>query len=137
MAENNGMVYMSVTTKSILLTTTLLILGLLTFVVPIDAQANSQDLLMTNMEIHVELDNDCSTIVILETEFSNLGSTSLTSFDLRVDVRGLQVNEATINDSIVETTVASKDNFVIVSIYPDTTISVGGQGKLDLNFTTL
>jgi len=128
---------MSIKTKSILFTTLLLILGLLTFAVPIDAQADSQDLLMTNMKIHAELDTDCSTIVILETEFSNQGSTSLTSFDLRVDVRGLQVNEATINGSIAETSVASKDNFVIVTIYPDAAISVGGQGKLVLNFTTL
>ena len=128
---------MSVTTKSMLFAATILVLSLLSFATPIDAQADPQDLLMTNMKIHAELGTDCSTIVILTTGFSNVGSTSLTSFDIRVDVRGLQVNKATINGSIVETTVTSRDNFVIVSIFPNTTISAGGQGNLVLNFTTI
>jgi len=126
---------MPVTTKSLQFAALLLIVCFLAFTVSIDAQSDSQDLLMTNMKIHAELGNDCSTIIILETGFSNLGSTGLTSFDLRVDVRELQVNEATINGSIVETTVTSRENFVIVSIFPDTTILVGGKGNLILNFT--
>jgi len=132
---NCEMVYMPVTTKSLQFAALLLIVCFLAFTVSIDAQSDSQDLLMTNMKIHAELGNDCSTIIILETGFSNLGSTGLTSFDLRVDVRELQVNEATINGSIVETTVTSRENFVIVSIFPDTTILVGGKGNLILNFT--
>ena len=134
---NDEMVYMSVTMKSTIFAAILLILSFVTFAVPIDAQSDSQDLLMTNMKIHAELGIDCSTIIILETGFSNLGSTSLTSFDLRVDVRGLQVNEATINGSIVETTVTSRDNFVIVTIFPSTSILAGNQGNLMLNFTTI
>ena len=128
---------MSVTTKGMLFVTTLLVLSLLSFAAPIDAQAGAQDLLMTNMKIHAELGTDCNTSIILETGFSNMGSTGLTSFDLRVDVRGLQVNEATINGSSVETTVRSVDNYVLVTISTNTPIPVGAQGYLFLNFTTL
>ncbi|MGY5859280.1 MAG: MarR family transcriptional regulator [Candidatus Thorarchaeota archaeon] len=127
---------MSVTTKSMLFATTLLILGLLAFAIPIDAQADSQDLLMTNMKIHAQLGTDCGTNILLETRFSNIGSTDLTSFDLRIDVRGLQVVEATINGTVVETTARSQDNYVIVTIFTNPTIPVGAQGNLFLNFTT-
>jgi len=127
---------MTVTTKSTLLVATLLVLSLLSFATPIDAQADSQDLLMTNMRIHAELGTDCDTIIILETGFTNVGSAELGSFDLRIDVRGLQVNEATINGSSVESTVRSIDNFVVISISPNITILAGSQGSLFLNFTT-
>jgi len=127
---------MTVTTKSTLLVATLLVLSLLSFATPIDAQADSQDLLMTNMRIHAELGTDCDTTIILETGFTNVGSAELGSFDLRIDVRGLQVNEATINGSSVESTVRSIDNFVVISISPNITILAGSQGSLFLNFTT-
>ncbi len=127
---------MKVITKSTLLVATLLVLSLLSFAIPSDAQVDPQDLLMTNMRIHAELGTDCDTYIILETGFKNLGSTEISSFDLRIDVRGLQVSEATINGSSVESTVQSIDNFVVVSIFPNTTILAGSQGNLYLNFTT-
>ncbi|MCJ7818059.1 MAG: MarR family transcriptional regulator [Candidatus Thorarchaeota archaeon] len=127
---------MSNTTKSTLLIASFIILTLLSLSSPIDAQAGSQNLLMTNMKIHAELGMDCDTTILLETGFINVGSTEFNSFDLRVDVRGLQVNEATINESIVDTTVQSIDNYVIVSIFPNSPIPVGTQGNLYLNFTT-
>jgi len=127
---------MKITTKSTLLVTTLLFLSLLSFATPIDAQVDSQDLLMTNMKIHAALGTDCDTTIILETDFTNLGSTELSTLDLRIDVRGLQVNDATINGSSVESTVQSIDNFVVISISPNITILPGSQGNLYLNFTT-
>lgn len=127
---------MPITTRSTLLVTTLLVLSLLAFAMPIDAQVDSQDLLMTNMRIHAELGTDCDTTITLDSGFTNLGSTEISSFDLRIDVRGLQVNEATINGLYVESTVQSIDNYVVISISPNATIVAGSQGNLYLNFTT-
>jgi len=127
---------MSITTRGTLIVGTILVLILLSIATPIDAQADTQDLLMTNMRIHAELGIDCDTAIILETGFTNVGSTEISSFDIRIDVRGLQVNEATVNGSSVESTVQSIDNFVVVSIFPNTTILAGSQGNLFLNFTT-
>jgi uncharacterized membrane protein len=104
---------------------------------PIDAQSDPQRLLMTNMNIRAELGIDCDTIVLLSTEFTNTGSIEIDTIDLRVDVRGLQVNDATINGSSVDTSVNSKDNFVIVTVFPNTTIPVDAIGTLFLNFTTM
>lgn len=127
---------MKVTTKSTLLVATLLVISLLSFATPIDAQADTQDLMMTNMRIHAELGTGCDTTIILETGFTNVGSTELDSIDLRIDVRGLQVSEVTINGTPVQSTVQTIDNFVVVSISPNTTILAGSQGNLFLNFTT-
>lgn len=133
---NSEMVYMSVRTKRMLFATTLLILSLVSFPTPIDAQTDSQELLMTNMKIYAELETDCDATILLETGFTNIGGAEISSFDLRVDVRGLQINAATINGSSIDTTVSSIDNFVVVSIFPNTTIPVGARGTFFLNFTT-
>ena len=122
--------------KSTLLVTALLTLSLLASSTPIDAQTDSQNLLMTNMKIHAELIPDCNTTILLETEFINLDSTEISSFDIRVDVRGLYVNEATINGSQVETITRARDNYVVVSILTDPAIPIDGRGYLFLNFTT-
>ncbi len=122
--------------KSTLFAAALLIVGLLASSTPIDAQTDSQNLLMTNMNIHADLIPDCNTTILLETEFTNLDSTAISSFGIRVDVRWLYVNEATINGSTVETITRSIDNYVIVSFLPDTAIPVDGRGNLFLNFTT-
>jgi len=127
---------MSVTTKRMLFATTLLILSLVSIPVPIDAQADSQELLMTNMRIYAELGTDCDTIILLETEFTNIDGLGISAFGLRVDVRELQINAATINGSSVATSVNSIDNFVLVTIFPNVTIPVGASGTFFLNFTT-
>ncbi len=128
---------MSITTKRIAFVSIFLVLSLFTIANPIDAQSDAQRLLMTNMNIRAELGIDCDTIVILSTEFTNIGTGNINAFDLRVDVRGLQVNYATINGTSVDTSVNSKDNFVIVTIFPNTTIPTDGFGILFLNFTTM
>jgi len=127
---------MSVTSKSTLLVATILLLSLLSFAAPTDAQADSQDLLMTNMSIHAELGTDCETTIILETGFTNIGSAELSSFDIRIDVRGLQVNGATINGSSVESIVQSRDNYHIITVIPNASILAGSSASLYLNFTT-
>ena len=58
-----------------------------------------------NMKIHADLGTDCDTIILLETGVTNIGSIGFDSFNLRVDVRGLQVNIATLNGTPVESTV--------------------------------
>ncbi len=127
---------MKITTKNTLFVATLLVLSLFSFATPIDAQVDSQALLMTNMRIHAELGTDCDTTIILETGFTNVGSAEISSFDLRIDVRGLQVNEATINGASVESIVHSIDNYVVISISSNIAILAGSQGNLFLNFTT-
>jgi len=123
--------------KHMALVSIFVVLSLFTISNPIVAQSDTQRLLMTNMDIRADLGIDCDTNVLLRTEFTNIGSVNIDTFDIRVDVRGLQVNDATINGSSVDTSVNSKDNFVIVTIFPNTTIPIDGFGVLFLNFTTM
>jgi len=120
-----------------LLVSIFLILSVYSIANPIEAQSDTQRLLMTNMNIRAELGVDCDTIILLSTGFTNIGSVDINAFDLRIDVRGLQITDATINGSAVDTSVNSKDNFVIVTIFSNTTIPVGGSGTLFLNITTM
>jgi uncharacterized membrane protein len=127
---------MSVDTKRILFVMIIVILSLVVTTRPVDAQTDTQELLITNMKIHAELGIDCDTIILLNAEVTNIGAQGINYFNLRVDVRGLQINAATINGTSVETNVDSVDNFVIITVFPNTAISAGTFGVLSLNFTT-
>jgi len=127
---------MSIATKSTLFVTGLLVLCILASIAPIDAQIDSQNMLMTNMWIHTELEPDSDTTILLKTEFVNTDSVEISSFDIRIDVRGLHVNEATINGTPVTTTTRTVDNYMLVSFLPNNSIQVGAGGYLFLNFTT-
>lgn len=130
------MVYMFRTRKKTSLVISLILLSLLSLAMPSDAQAETMDLLMTNMKIHADLGTDCDTIILLETGITNIGSTEFDSFNLRVDVRGLEVNIATLNGTPVESTTRSVDNFVLVTFHSNSTIMPGSHAHFFLNFTT-
>jgi len=127
---------MQKTTARIIMFTSILILSLFTLNNHATAAPGVQDILMTNMHVHAKLGTDCATEILIDTTVVNLGLSDLNSFDMRVDVRGLQVMSASLNGSIADTSVASVNNYVIVTIQPATPISSGALAVLNLNFTT-
>ncbi|MFW9843128.1 MAG: helix-turn-helix transcriptional regulator [Candidatus Thorarchaeota archaeon] len=126
---------MSITTKSTLFVIGLLALCMLSSFTPARAQIGSQNMLMTNMSIHTELGLESDTTILLKTEFTNTDSVEISSFDIRIDVRVLSINEATINGTPVTTATRVVDNYVLVTFVPDSAIQAGTSGNLFLNFT--
>ncbi len=124
------------TTARILVIASLLVLGLFALDNQVSAASGTQDIMMTNMHIHAELGADCSSEVLIQTNVTNTGPTDLSSFDMRVDVRGLLVNSANVNGSLVDTTVSPMSNYVVVAVEPYTPIPSGASVMLNLNFTT-
>jgi len=124
------------TTARILVIASILVLGLFALDNQVSAASGTQDIMMTNMHIHAELGADCSSEVLIQTNVTNMGPTDLSSFDIRVDVRGLLVNSASVNGSLVDTTVSPVSNYVVVSVEPYAPIPSGASVMLNLNFTT-
>jgi len=100
------------------------------------AAPGAQDILMTNMHIRANLGTDCATEILIDTTVTNIGLSDLNSFEMRVDVRGLQVMSARLNESTAYTSVAPVNNYVILTIQPVTPIPSGGRMVLNLNITT-
>ena len=71
----------------------------------VSGQAGSQDLVMTNMNVTATLDTECTTSLVIESEVSNVGATSFDYFDLRIDVRSLNVSSASLNGTPTTTTI--------------------------------
>ena len=122
-----------VTYKHALIATILI----LVFVIPVSGQqVGNQDILMTNMDITATLGTDCGTTLIVQSEVRNIGATTNDYFDVRIDVRSLNVSSATLNGTSVETTIIPESNYMIVRIFPVTPMSGGSSFTLYLNLTT-
>jgi len=124
------------TTARILVLVSILVLGVFALNNQASAASGTQNIMMTDMHVHAELGADCSSEVLMETNVINMGPTDLNSFDIRVDVRGLLVNSANLNGSLVDTTVSPLSNYVIVTVEPYAPIPSGASMMLNLNFTT-
>ncbi len=99
-------------------------------------QVGDQDILMTNMEIKATLGLDCETSLTIQSDVWNIGAMAYDFFDVRIDVRGLNVSRATLNGTGVDTIIIPESNYVVVRIYPLTPIDVGSSFSLFLNLTT-
>ncbi|MHA1964230.1 MAG: helix-turn-helix transcriptional regulator [Candidatus Thorarchaeota archaeon] len=99
-------------------------------------QIGNQDILMTNMDIKATLETDCGTSLIIQSEVWNVGTSTNDFFDVRIDVRSLNVNSASLNGTVVETTIIPESNYMVVRIYPITAMTAGSSFALFLNLTT-
>ncbi|MHA2233844.1 MAG: helix-turn-helix transcriptional regulator [Candidatus Thorarchaeota archaeon] len=102
----------------------------------VEAQAGSQDIIMSNMYIIATLDTECSTILTIDSEVTNVGSTPLDYFDLRVDVRRLNVTGASLNGTTAATTVIPENNYNLVRIASSSPMVNSSMLRLKLNLTT-
>ncbi len=99
-------------------------------------QVGNQDILMTNMEIKAILGLDCETSLTIQSEVRNIGVMAYDFFDVRIDVRGLNISRATLNGTGADTIIIPESNYMVVRIYPLTPIDVGSSFSLFLNLTT-
>ncbi|MBY8997371.1 MAG: hypothetical protein KGD60_06550 [Candidatus Thorarchaeota archaeon] len=97
----------------------------------------NQNIVMTNMDIKATLETECSTSLIVQSEVWNVGTTANDFFDVRIDVRSLNVASASLNGTAVGTTIIPESNYMVVRINPITAMSAGSSFTLFLNLTTL
>jgi uncharacterized membrane protein len=100
-------------------------------------QIGNQDILMANMNIKAILGTDCGTTLILQSEVWNVGTTTNDFFDVRIDVRSLNVTSASLNGTAVSTTIIPESNYMVVRIFPVAPMTAGSSFTLFLNMTTL
>ena len=99
-------------------------------------QVGNQDILMTNMNIMTKLGVDCDTTLNIESEVLNIGSTDYDYFDIRIDVRNLNVSKALLNGTAVQTEILPQSNYMVVRLFPISPMAVGTGFVLNLNLTT-
>ena len=99
-------------------------------------QVGNQDILMTNMDVNAKLGIDCDTSLIVQSEVWNIGAVSYDFFDIRIDVRSLNVSSASLNGTAIQTAIIPESNYMVVRLYPVTPMAVGSSFRLHLNLTT-
>ena len=99
-------------------------------------QIGNQEILMANMTITATLGTDCDTSLIVRSDVWNIGISEYDYFDMRIDVRSLNVSSALLNGTVVETTIIPQSNYMVVRIYSGIPMSGGSFATLLLNLTT-
>jgi len=121
----------------------LIIVGLLIVILfsggattPVSGQAGSLDLVMANMNVKATMGIECSTSRVIESEVSNVGTTVLDYFDLRIDVRSLSISNASLNGTAAVTTIIPESNYNLIRIASANPIAIGSTLMLHINLTT-
>jgi uncharacterized membrane protein len=99
-------------------------------------QAGSQDLIMSNMEVTATMGAECTTTLFIESEVTNVGSTTLDYFDLRIDVRSFNVTSASLNGSSASIAIIPESNYNLVRITSASPIAMNSTLNLNLNITS-
>ncbi|TET07830.1 MAG: hypothetical protein E3J86_12200 [Candidatus Thorarchaeota archaeon] len=102
----------------------------------VTGQADSQDILMTNMDVRATLGTDYVTSIVIKTEVTNIGSTTLDFFDLRIDMRGFIVSNANLNGTSAVSSIVPESNYNLIRVVPNSPMTVGLTLMLNLNLTT-
>jgi uncharacterized membrane protein len=114
----------------------LVVLLSVTTFTPVDAQAGSQDIIMSNMFVTAIMDSECTTSLVIDSEVEYVGSSQIDYFDFRVDVRGLNVSSASLNGTSVATTIIPESTYNLVRVLSPSPMSNGTMVNLNLNLTT-
>ncbi|MFW9770265.1 MAG: helix-turn-helix transcriptional regulator [Candidatus Thorarchaeota archaeon] len=115
-----------------------LIVGLLLgpAIIQADGQAGSQDIIMSNMYVTATMDSECTTSLVIYSEVKYRGSAQIDYFDLRIDVRGLNVSGASLNGTSVATTIIPESNYNLLRVMSTSPMTNGTLVNLNLNLTT-
>ncbi|MHA2161118.1 MAG: DUF7343 domain-containing protein [Candidatus Thorarchaeota archaeon] len=100
------------------------------------ASAQSQEILLSNTHIRAVLGYDCGTSLFVETNVTNTGSVALDQFDVRLDIRELEVSDSRLDGAVSDTLIIPEDRYTILRVIPDTPIQPLSSQWLSLNLTT-
>ncbi len=105
-------------------------------IIQVSGQAGSQDLVMSNMTVIAIMGTECTTSLLIDSEVTNVGSTTLDYFDLRLDIRRLNVTSTSINGTAAQTVIIPESNYNLVRITSSEPITAGSTITLHLNIST-
>lgn len=114
----------------------LFVIGLAGGITQVSGQADSQDIIISNMIVTAIMNTECTTTLLIDSEVTNVGSTDLEYFDLRVDVRTLNVTRATLNGSTASVAIIPESNYNLIRVTSSLAIGNGSTLSLSLNLTT-
>ncbi|MFX1369960.1 MAG: helix-turn-helix transcriptional regulator [Promethearchaeota archaeon] len=124
-------------------TTTTLIIAILTIVSlvflstpQVHALQESQEILLTDMNLKAELGQNCTTIVSIEANVTNIGVSSLDYIDLRIDIRTLNLIRSVVNGTSTNTDLITGDRFIIARVNLPTPLAVDESAGVSLKLST-
>ncbi|MGY5874516.1 MAG: helix-turn-helix domain-containing protein [Candidatus Thorarchaeota archaeon] len=100
------------------------------------AQPMPSDILMTDTEINAVLGTTGSTQIAILSNVTNRSNLTLNYFDLRVDVRSLEILEAEADSVNASTDIVPGDRFSLIRVTPNTPLGPQTSTVLNLVFTT-
>jgi uncharacterized membrane protein len=107
-----------------------------TAITQVDGQAGSLDIIMSNMHVTATMDAECTTTLVIDSVVEYVGSVQIDFFDLRIDVRSLNVSGASLNGTSVTTAIIPENNYNLIRVLTPFPMTNNTMVNLDLNLTT-
>ena len=113
-----------------------IVLVLIVIGTPVPAQAQSQQIILSDVVIDAELNQNCTTIISIEAEINNTGLIDLSYIDIRVDVRSLNVTTSLIDGVHAETALFPEERYSVIRVFSPSSIQPNISRHLSLILST-
>ncbi len=111
--------------------------ALLVLSMPLNASGQTtQDILMEDVTVDVELSETGKSRVAFSASITNRRETSLSVFDIRVDIRELEIELVTIDDVNASATIIAESNYALIRVSPETSLSAHSSYFFEIYYTT-
>jgi len=101
----------------------------------VSAQTAS-DLLMEDVNVHAVLTSTGRSYVTFSANVTNRGVSDVDSFDIRVDLRDLEIESATVEGANASTSIVPQSNFALLRIAPETALISQASHQVEIKYTT-
>jgi uncharacterized membrane protein len=106
------------------------------FPASVQGQDYADAIVLSNMDIVVTAGSSSASEVSFSSVVTNVGTTPITSFRVRLDLRHLNMTETKVDDVAAMTNVAEVDTYALVTVTPAQAIQSNMSVSLSMKFTT-
>ncbi|NHJ12445.1 MAG: MarR family transcriptional regulator [Candidatus Thorarchaeota archaeon] len=111
-------------------------LTVLPLATPVDSLQISQDVILTDLEVKAHLGQNCTTLVLINANVTNVGATDLSHVDIRIDVRSISLTESKVDGVPVAAEIVEGDRYLIIRSHLQTALTPSESVDLSITFAT-
>ncbi|MHA2423386.1 MAG: helix-turn-helix transcriptional regulator [Candidatus Thorarchaeota archaeon] len=100
------------------------------------AQDDSLDIVMDDVQIHATLRQNGTSFITFNANVTYLGSSTAEYFDVRIDLRDIEILSSIVGGVNVSSTIIPQSNFVIIRVTPDTVFSPMTSHQVEIRFAS-
>ena len=102
----------------------------------VSAQDITLNLVMEDVQVHAVLNENGTSFITFSANVTNIGPTTLDSFDVRVDLRDISIDSSVIDGTNSSSVVISESNYALIRLSPQTSFSPLTSHQVEVEFSS-